>query len=211
MLEQAKRKNQQFVWDTIGSVTELGRVRMQAMQAFLVPCALAIVCLAWCPWPAWPSGGFTGSVALSCAVSGGPMGAADAPTCSVTAPPATTGSAPVTATLTVSTTAASAAAYSRPVARAQHLPPGVTAGGSVVAVASLLWFGFPLRRRRTVTQFGLLLIATLIGTAMGCGGGAAAPSATPANPGTTPGAYTVTVTGSSGAITATTAVTVTLN
>jgi ABC-type phosphate transport system substrate-binding protein len=81
----------------------------------------------------------------------------------------------------------------------------------VVAVASLLWFGFPLRRRRTVTQFGLLLIATLIGTAMGCGGGAAAPSATPANPGTTPGAYTVTVTGSSGAITATTAVTVTLN
>jgi hypothetical protein len=158
-----------------------------------------------------PTGGFTGSVALSCAVSGGPMGAADAPTCSVTAPPATTGSAPVTATLTVSTTAASAAAYSRPVARAQHLPPGVTAGGSVVAVASLLWFGFPLRRRRTVTQFGLLLIATLIGTAMGCGGGAAAPSATPANPGTTPGAYTVTVTGSSGAITATTAVTVTLN
>jgi hypothetical protein len=32
-----------------------------------------------------------------------------------------------------------------------------------------------------------------------------------ANPGTTPGAYTVTVTGSSGAIKATTAVTVTVN
>jgi len=136
-------------------------------------------------------------------VSGGPMGAADAPTCSVTAPPATTVSAPVTATLTVSTTAASAAADST---------RGAAIGGSVVAIASLLWFGFPIRRRRTITQLGLLLIATLFGAAIGCGGGnAAKPPATPANPGTTPGAYTVTVTGSSGAITATTAVTVTVN
>jgi trimeric autotransporter adhesin len=156
-----------------------------------------------------PTGGFTGSVALSCAVSGGPMGAADAPTCSVTAPPAATGSASVTATLTVSTTAASAPAYSQPVARAKHPPPGVAIGVSVVAMASLLWFGFPIRRRRRVTQLGLLLIATLIGGAIGCGGGMAA--APPSNPGTTPGAYTVTVTGSSGAITATTAVTVTVN
>jgi hypothetical protein len=150
-----------------------------------------------------PTGGFTGSVALSCAASGGPMGATDAPTCSVTAPPVITGGAPVTATLTVSTTAASAAADST---------RGATIGGSVVAIASLLWFGFPIRRRRTITQLGLLLIATLFGAAIGCGGGnAAKPLATPANPGTTPGAYTVTVTGSSGAITATTAVTVTVN
>jgi hypothetical protein len=35
MLEQAKRNSQQFVWDTIQSVEELGRIRMQAMQAFL--------------------------------------------------------------------------------------------------------------------------------------------------------------------------------
>jgi trimeric autotransporter adhesin len=150
-----------------------------------------------------PTGGFTGSVALSCAASGGPTGAADAPTCSVTAPPAITGGAAVTATLTVSTTAASAAADST---------RGSAIGGSVVAIASLLWFGFPIRRRRTTTQLGLLLIATLFGAAIGCGGGnAAKPQATPANPGTTPGAYTVTVTGSSGAITATTAVTVTVN
>src|ERR1700733_2588806 len=159
-----------------------------------------------------PTGGFPGSVALSCAVSGDPMGAADAPTCSVTAPPPATGSAPVTAMLTVSTTAASAAAYSQSVARAQHHPPGFAIGGTVVAMASLLWFGFPIRRRRTITPLGLLLIATLIAGAIGCGGGkAAAPPATPANPGTTPGAYTVTVTGSSGAITVTTAVTVTVN
>jgi uncharacterized membrane protein len=158
-----------------------------------------------------PTGGFTGSVALTCAVSGGPMGATDAPTCSVTAPPATTGTASVTATLTVSTTAASAPAYSQPVARAKHPSPGVAIGGSVAAMASLLWFGFPIRRRRTDMQLGLLLIATLIGGGIGCGGGKAAAPPGPANPGTTPGAYTVTVTGSSGAITATTAVTVTVN
>jgi hypothetical protein len=103
----------------------------------------------------------------------------------------------------VSTTAASAAADST---------RGSAIGGSVVAIASLLWFGFPIRRRRTITKLGLLLIATLIGAAIGCGGGnAAAPPANPANPGTTPGAYTVTVTGSSGGITATTAVTVTVS
>ena len=35
MLEQAQRNSQQFVWNTIQSVEELGRIRMQAMQAFL--------------------------------------------------------------------------------------------------------------------------------------------------------------------------------
>jgi hypothetical protein len=35
MLEQALRNREQFVWDTIRSVEELGRIRMQAMQAFL--------------------------------------------------------------------------------------------------------------------------------------------------------------------------------
>jgi hypothetical protein len=76
-------------------------------------------------------------------------------------------------------------------------------------MASLLLFGFSIRRRRTRLPLDLLLIATLIGTAIGCGGkNAAAPAA---NPGTTPGAYTVTVTGSSGAIIATTGATVTVN
>jgi hypothetical protein len=35
MLEQAQRNSQQFVWETIQSVEELGRIRMRAMQAFL--------------------------------------------------------------------------------------------------------------------------------------------------------------------------------
>jgi hypothetical protein len=75
-------------------------------------------------------------------------------------------------------------------------------------MASLLLFGFPIQRRRRTLQLGLLLVATLIG-AVGCSGKNTATP--PADPGTTPGAYTVTVTGSSGAITATTAVIVTVN
>jgi hypothetical protein len=35
ILEQAQRNRQQFVWDTIQSVEELGRIRMQTMQVFL--------------------------------------------------------------------------------------------------------------------------------------------------------------------------------
>jgi trimeric autotransporter adhesin len=156
-----------------------------------------------------PSEGFTGNVSLSCAVTGGPMGAVDAPTCSVTAPPPITGATAVTATLTVSTTAASSAAHGYSVARSQHSPRVAAIGGSAVAMAGLLLFGFPMRRRRTMLPLGLLLIAALIGTAIGCGGkNAAAPAA---NPGTTPGGYTVTVTGSSGAITASTAATITVN
>jgi trimeric autotransporter adhesin len=154
-----------------------------------------------------PSGGFTGSVALSCAVTGGPMGGADAPACSVAAPPAITRATAVTATLTVSTTAASAATHSA--ARVQYPPRVAAAGGALIAMASLLFFRFPIRRRKTITQLSLLPIATLISAAIGCGGTKIA--APPANPGTAPGSYTVTVTGSSGAIKATTAVTVTVN
>jgi hypothetical protein len=35
ILEQTRRNRQQFVWDAIRSVEELGHIRMQAMQAFL--------------------------------------------------------------------------------------------------------------------------------------------------------------------------------
>ena len=76
-------------------------------------------------------------------------------------------------------------------------------------MASLLSFGSPIRRRKTITKLALLFLATVIGATIGCAGTNA--PATPANPGTTPGTYTVTVTGTSGAITATTGVTVTVN
>jgi trimeric autotransporter adhesin len=173
-----------------------------------------------------PSGGFTGSVALSCAVTGGPAGGADAPTCSVASPPVITGATAVTATLTVSTTPASNAQKGDSVARNQHPPFVVAISGCVIGMASLLMFGL----RRPMTYFGLLFVATLIGAATGCGNGTMSavpppnpgtpptnpgnpgtPPANPGNPGTAPGAYIVTVTASSGSIMAATAVSVTLN
>ena len=158
-----------------------------------------------------PTGGFTGSVALSCAVSGGPMGAADAPTCSVTAPPAITGGAPVTATLTVSTTAASAAAYSQPVdAQASSARRCDRRLGGCHGVAALVWIPHPAAEKNhaiwSAADRNLDRHSDRVRR-----GESRSPIGYPANPGTTPGAYTVTVTGSSGAIMATTAVTVTVN
>jgi trimeric autotransporter adhesin len=156
-----------------------------------------------------PSGGFTGSVALSCTVMG-PAGSVDPPVCSVTQPAAITGTGAVTATLTVSTTAASASS-----ARAgNNATPYITRNRAVSVgggmILSVLLFGVPVRRRRWETLFMLLLIAAASAMAVGCGGGANANKAN-ANPGTTPGNYTVTVTGVAGATMATTPVTVTLN
>jgi trimeric autotransporter adhesin len=159
-----------------------------------------------------PSGGFTGSVALSCAVSSGPTGGADAPTCSVTAPPAISGTTPVTATLTISTTPASSAALHDPMRRTFQV-------GGGVALAALLFFSVPGRRRRLKTLLGLLLSAAVADAGIGCGSAVNNTPTTPANPGaptnttpgTTPGSYTVTVTGTSGATTVTTPVSITVN
>jgi hypothetical protein len=165
-----------------------------------------------------PSGGFTGSVAVSCAVTG-PTTAVDLPTCSVAAPPAITGTAAVTATLAVNTTAASSSSNASGQAatafRNQRNPMLALGGGS--AFAAFLFFGLPLRRRRTKTLLSLLLLGAFATIVIGCGKAAnpvttpVNPVATPANPGTTVGSYMVTVTGSSGALTASTTVAVTVN
>jgi len=168
-----------------------------------------------------PSDGFTGSVALSCTVTG-PATAVDLPTCSVAAPPAITGTAAVTATLTVNTTAASSSSNATGQAATafpnQHNRVLALGGGS--ALAAFLFFGLPSRRRRRQALLSLLLLGAFATIVMGCGGAQKAanpvttptnPVATPANPGTTVGSYMVTVTGSSGALTASTTVAVTVN
>jgi hypothetical protein len=165
-----------------------------------------------------PFGGFTGSVMFSCTVTG-PTAAVDLPTCTVSAPPAITGTAAVMTTLTVNTTAAAASsAQARSVfehnSSLQRMFP---LGASGIVVASLL-FGLPIRHRRWKALLPLLLFAALAAAAIGCGGAKPMASMTPptptpappANPGTTAGLYTVTVTGASGTIMATTAVTVTV-
>jgi trimeric autotransporter adhesin len=137
-----------------------------------------------------PTGGFTGSVALSCAVT-----PATNATCSVSAPAVITSATAVTAMLTV-TTMANSAAIALP--KIHLLPIG---GG--VAMASLLFFLVPVRRRRWTTLLGAVVLMVVVGFSAGCNG--ARPTA-PSVP------ITVTVAGTStGVTTQMTAVSVMVN
>jgi peptidoglycan/LPS O-acetylase OafA/YrhL len=116
-----------------------------------------------------------------------------------------TGTAAGSATLTIATTAAVGCT------QAYQTPRGVlwyTGGGA--ALACVLLFGIPARRRRWRLALAMLaLLVALLGGLAACGGGLVSPPCTP-TPGTTPGAYTITVTGTSGATTATGTVTLTV-
>jgi len=151
-----------------------------------------------------PSGGFTGAVAMNCAITASPAGAVDLPTCSLATASVTIGGATAqTNVLTVSTTPA-ATAHSNPAN-----PFWPSAGGAVLALA--LFFGIPARRRNWRSMLGMLVLFVSIG-AIGCGGGGGSGGGTPPNPGTTAGTYSVTVTGTPASGTAlTTNVTLTVN
>ncbi|MGA3134327.1 MAG: FG-GAP-like repeat-containing protein [Terracidiphilus sp.] len=156
-----------------------------------------------------PAAGFTGSVGVTCAVIVFPANAADLPGCSVSAPVTISGTAPVTTTLTISTTPAAASVVHDPLRRI------VPVGGGM-ALAAVLFFGVPARRRKLKTLLALLLFAVVAGTDIGCGSMAKSPAPPPvnnppANPGTTLGAYVVGVTATSGVITANTKFDVTVN
>jgi trimeric autotransporter adhesin len=105
--------------------------------------------------------------------------------------------------LSITTTAATSA-MSRP--KNLFWP---TAGGAVLAL--VVFFGIPARRRNWTAMLGLLVLFVSIG-AIGCGGGGGnkGGGGGGGNSGTTAGTYTVTVTGTSGTITKTTAVTLTV-
>jgi hypothetical protein len=151
-----------------------------------------------------PRGGFIGSVALTCTVIG-PAMAVFPPTCAIAAPTTISVTAETTATLVVNTTPASTAAVNNP------LQQFFVAAASVT-MAALLLPVLPLRCRWQ-TLLSLLVLALIVGAA-GCGAinsqviAPTNPGAT--NRGTTTGDYIVAVTGANGAITATTAVGVTV-
>jgi len=118
----------------------------------------------------------------------------------MTQPAAISGTAAVTATLTINTTAASSAALHKPPRRIFAL-----GGGGTLAV--LLFFCLPFRRRKWQTLLSLLVFSAIAAASIGCvsNGGIESPSR-----GTSAGNYIVTVTGTSGSLTATTAVNVTV-
>ncbi len=149
-----------------------------------------------------PIDGFTGSVALTCALTTSPTNAIDPPTCTVTTPASLTGTASVPETLTITTTGGSAALHApaNP-ANATHPFLNPTAG---IALAALFFIALPLRRRKLKPLLSLLVFAAVATSVIGCGG----PSPKPT--GTTAGSYIFTVTGTSGSTTASTTVTLTI-
>jgi len=147
-----------------------------------------------------PAGGFTGTVQLSCAVSGGTSSSA-APTCVVPATVSVAGSSPVNATLTVNTTAASTAQSAR-----EGRLFGERMGG--LALGCLLLLIVP--RRRAWAALGLVVLAAGSLVVIGCGGSSSSGTGTGGSTGTPAGSYTVTVTAASGSITTTTQIAVTV-
>jgi hypothetical protein len=147
-----------------------------------------------------PAGGFTGTVALTCTFVSN--AGTDPATCSMNpASASVTGSSAVPTTLTVNTIAPTTTT-SRNESRKLFWP---SAGGATLAL--LLFFGLPRARRNWLAMLGLLVLFVSFG-ALGCGGGGGGHTTTTG--GTTPGSYSVTVTGTSGTTVQSTTVTVTV-
>jgi len=145
-----------------------------------------------------PGNGFTGTVNLSCSVSGS-SGASDVPTCSIPSSVSVTGNAPVNTTLQVmTTTSARNAAPDHPMRRAR-MPAGVAAACALVLMGS-----FGRRGRSMLVLFFVLAVVFGLTGFSGCGGGGAANSGGGPT-GTTAGDYTVQVTASANGVSAVTA------
>ncbi len=139
-----------------------------------------------------PSGGFSGQVNLTCNVSyQGTLGVGPSPgrplTCGLgsgtTASVTIAAYTPATATLTVSL----------PTTTSQAIRPskGLVIGGGGLALAGLLLFGIPVRRRGFRALLVIVIVATALGVITGCGNSATMRTA--------PGLYYVTVSGADAA------------
>jgi hypothetical protein len=137
-----------------------------------------------------PANGFTGTISLSCTIT--PTAASHPATCNLPAAVTINGTTAQTATLTVNTT----------MAIALNTPLnlfGPATGGA--ALACILLFGIPARRRRLSSMLGMFaLLMVLACSAIACSGKASSVGGTTGTPGTTPGTYTVTLTGASGSM-----------
>jgi len=146
-----------------------------------------------------PSNGFTGVISLSCAIT--PAAASDPATCSIPASVTISGSTAQVTTLAVNTTAPTLAAN----AIGKFSWMTVSAG----ICPCILLIGISARRRRWPSMLGMLVLLfgiTCSITSCGSSGNVSGGN----HPGTTGGTYTVTVTGSSGTITETGVVSLTV-
>ncbi|MBS0614364.1 MAG: VCBS repeat-containing protein, partial [Proteobacteria bacterium] len=144
-----------------------------------------------------PSGGFSGTVSLSC--SGAPSGA----TCSLSPASVALNGAATTTTLTLDTTARSAALTVPPSLR---LDIGSNPTALLWALLGPVWLmRRPMRRAALHRARWLSLLILSAGFLCGCGGGGSSGGSstgpvTPPASGTPAGTYTITVTASSGSL-----------
>jgi hypothetical protein len=138
------------------------------------------------------SGGFLGTVSLTCFIS--PIASSDQATCSLSPTSVNlNGTTAQTSTLTIGTTAATAnLVYPKLGNRKGWLGAGT---GAVLAL--LVFFCIPARRRSWRAMLSILVAMIALGALASCGGVGGGGGG--GNAGTTAGTYTVTVTGASGA------------
>jgi hypothetical protein len=154
-----------------------------------------------------PVGSFIGNVALTAAVTSSPANAQDPPVLSFasTSELSMTYTTAATTTLIVSTTAGTNTAQISP-----KRPgfPWYPAGGA--SLACILLFSLPVRRRSWQRMLGMFVfLAFLAGGVLSCSSSITFTGAAKSN-GTTPGTYTVTLTGVAGSTIETNTVAVTV-
>lgn len=143
--------------------------------------------------------GFSGTINFTASLTTEPAGAVDPPsiTLSPTSVTLSSSTASATSTATISTTAPSNGALSYPNRDRWYK----AAGG--VALACMLFFGIPARRRAWRVMLSLLVFLVSV-AGVGCGGG----GGNNGNSGTTAGTYAFTITATSGSSSQTAQVTV---
>jgi hypothetical protein len=138
-----------------------------------------------------PVGSFSGTVSLGCAITPAPT---PAPTCTLSASSVQfNGGAAQTVTVTAGTTAP----VSTMAARIANRAGFSTASMPLLVLVGLL----TLRRRKTLSVLGALLIAAAFMPLVGCGSGSGMSSHSQTAPGTPSGTYAITVTATSGILT----------
>lgn len=137
---------------------------------------------------------YSGSVALTCALTTSPTGASKAPTCTVSGSPVTLSSSATSGTATVSFFSTAATATPGELARSDRSK--LLGSGAATLVALLAFFGIPARRRAWRAMLGVVvLVAALVSlSACGSGGTGGGGGDTTHVAGTTSGDYVFTIT-----------------
>ena len=145
---------------------------------------------------------YSGSIAVTCALTSSPTGAVKTPTCSVSGSPITVSSGTPSGPATVNFSTTGSSAVSGRITSA-----GIIKTGAATLLAFLVFFGIPARRRAWRAILGALVLIAALGALSACGGNSG-------SSGTTSGSYTFTITGTgtpSFSPTPTTTVTFTVN